>query len=141
VPYRGAGPAITDLIGGQVQVLFNPTAPLIQHIKAGNLTALAVTTTVRSEALPSIPTVADFVPGFESTAFYGLGAPKNTPVEIIDRLNSEINAVLADPNMKARIAELGGTVFPTSPADLARFMAAETEKYAKVVKFAGIKAD
>jgi tripartite-type tricarboxylate transporter receptor subunit TctC len=126
VPYRGAGPAITDLIGGQVQVLFNPTAPLIQYIKAGNLTALAVTTTARSEALPNIPTVADFVPGFESSAFYGLGAPKNTPVEIIDRLNREINAVLADPNMKARIAELGGTVFPTSPTDLARFMAAET---------------
>jgi tripartite-type tricarboxylate transporter receptor subunit TctC len=141
VPYRGAGPAITDLIGGQVQVLFNPTAPLIQYIKAGNLTALAVTTTARSEALPNIPTVADFVPGFESSAFYGLGAPKNTPVEIIDRLNREINAVLATPNMKARIAELGGTVFPTSAADLGRFMAAETEKYAKVVKFAGIKAD
>jgi tripartite-type tricarboxylate transporter receptor subunit TctC len=141
VPYRGAGPAITDLIGGQVHVLFNPTAPLIQYIKAGNLTALAVTTTARSEALPNIPTVADFVPGFESDAFYGLGAPKNTPVEIIDRLNREINAVLADPNTKARIAELGGTVFPTSPGDLGRFMAAETEKYAKVVKFAGIKAE
>jgi tripartite-type tricarboxylate transporter receptor subunit TctC len=139
VPYRGAGPAITDLIGGQVQVLFNPTAPLIQYIKAGNLTALAVTITARSEALPNIPT--DFVPGFESSAFYGLGAPKNTPVEIIDRLNREINAVLADPTRKARIAELGGTVFPTSPADLGRFMAAETEKYAKVVKFAGINAD
>jgi tripartite-type tricarboxylate transporter receptor subunit TctC len=141
VPYRGAGPAITDLIGGQVQVLFNPTAPLIQYIKAGNLTALAVTTRARSEALPNTPTVADFVPGFESSAFYGIGAPKNTPVEIIERLNREINTVLADPNMKARIAELGGTVFPTSPADLGRFMAAETEKYAKVVKFAGIKAD
>jgi tripartite-type tricarboxylate transporter receptor subunit TctC len=141
VPYRGAGPAITDLIGGQVQLLFNPTAPLIQYIKAGNLTALAVTTTARSEALPTIPTMADFVPGFESSAFYGLGAPKNTPVEIIDRLNREINAVLAAPNMKARIAELGGTVFPTSAADLGGFMAAETEKYAKVVKFAGIKAD
>jgi tripartite-type tricarboxylate transporter receptor subunit TctC len=141
VPYRGAGPAITDLIGGQVQVLFNPTAPLIPYIKAGNLTALAVTTTARSETLPDTPTMADFVPGFESSAFYSLGAPKTTPVEIIERLNREINAVLADPNMKARIAELGGTVFPTSPADLGRFMAAETEKYAKVVKFAGIKAD
>ena len=118
VPYRGAGPAITDLIGGQVQVLFNPTAPLIQYIKAGNLTALAVTTTARSEALPNIPTVADFVPGFASDAFYGLAAPKNTPAEIIDRLNREINAVLSDPSTKERIAELGGTVFPTSPADL-----------------------
>jgi tripartite-type tricarboxylate transporter receptor subunit TctC len=141
VPYRGAGPAITDLIGGQVDVLFNPTAPLIQYIKAGNLTALAVTTTARSEALPNIPTVADFVPGFASDAFYGLAAPKNTPAEIIDRLNREINAVLSDPSTKERIAELGGTVFPTSPADLGTFMAAETERYAKVVKFAGIKAD
>jgi tripartite-type tricarboxylate transporter receptor subunit TctC len=141
VPYRGAGPAITDMIGGQVQVMFNPTAPLIEYIKAGKLRALAVTTTARSEALPDIPTLADFVPGYESSAFYGLGAPKNIPVEIIEKLNREINAVLADPNMKARIAELGGTVFPTSPADLGRFMAAETEKYAKVVKFAGIKAD
>jgi tripartite-type tricarboxylate transporter receptor subunit TctC len=141
VPYRGAGPAITDMIGGQVNVMFNPTAPLIEYIKAGKLRALAVTTTARSEALPDIPTLADFVPGYESSAFYGLGAPKNTPVEIIERLNREINSALVDSNMKGRIADLGGTVFPTSPADLGRFMAAETEKYAKVIKFAGIKAD
>jgi tripartite-type tricarboxylate transporter receptor subunit TctC len=93
VPYRGAGPAITDMIGGQVQVMFNPTAPLIEYIKAGKLRALAVTTTARSEALPDIPTLADFLPGYESSAFYGLGAPKNTPVEIIERLNREINAL------------------------------------------------
>jgi tripartite-type tricarboxylate transporter receptor subunit TctC len=141
VPYRGAGPAITDMIGGQVHVMFNPTAPLIEYIKSGKLRGLAVTTTSRSEALPDIPTLADFVPGYESSAFYGLGAPKNTPVEIIERLNREINSALVDPNMKGRIADLGGTVFPTSPADLGRFMAAETEKYAKVIKFAGIKAD
>jgi tripartite-type tricarboxylate transporter receptor subunit TctC len=100
-----------------------------------------VTTTARSEALPDIPTLADFVPGYESSAFYGLGAPKNAPVEIIEMLNREINAALVDPNMKGRIADLGGTAFPTSPADLGRFMAAETEKYAKVIKFAGIKAE
>jgi tripartite-type tricarboxylate transporter receptor subunit TctC len=139
VPYRGAGPAVTDLLGGQVQVMFDTMTTSIEYIRAGKLRALAVTTTTRSEALPDIPTVGEFVPGYESSGWYGLGAPKNTPVEIIEKLNKEINAALADPKMQARLAHLGGTVLAGSPADFGKLIADETEKWGKVVKFAGLK--
>jgi tripartite-type tricarboxylate transporter receptor subunit TctC len=141
VPYRGTGPALIDLIGGQVQVMFGSMPGTIEYIKAGQLRALAVATATRSDVLPDIPTIGDFVPGYEVTTFYGVGVPKNTPVEIVDRLNKEINAALADPKMKARIADLGGTVIPGSPAQFAKLIADETEKWAKVIKFAGLKAD
>ncbi len=141
VPYRGAGPALVDLLGGQVQVLFNsPPAP-IEYIKAGALRALAVTTATRAEALPDIPTVGEFVPGYEASVWYGIAAPKNTPAEIIDTLNKEINAALADPKLKARLADVGGTVLAGSPADFGKLIADETEKWAKVIKFAGIKLE
>jgi tripartite-type tricarboxylate transporter receptor subunit TctC len=141
VPYRGAGPALTDLIGGQVQVMFDVTTSSIEHIRAGKLRALAVTGSTRSEALPDIPTVGDFVPGYEASNIRGVGAPKNTPVEIIDKLNKEINAGLADPKIKARLADLGATVLTGSPADLGRLLAEEVEKWAKVVKFSGARPD
>ena len=141
VPYRGAAPALTDLLGGQVQVMFDTMPSSIEYIRAGKLRALAVTTATRSEALPDIPTVGDFVPGYEASAWYGVGAPKNTPAEIVDKLNKEINAGLADPKMKARLADLGGTVLAGSPADFGKLIADETEKWAKVVKFAGIKPE
>ncbi len=141
VPYRGGGPALTDLLAGRVQVMFLGPVGSIEYIKAGKLRALAVTTATRSDALPDIPTVGDFVPGYESSAWFGVGAPKNTPAEIIERLNQEINTALADPKMKARFADMGATVFASSPADFGRLMAEETEKWAKVVKFAGIKPD
>ena len=141
VPYRGAAPALTDLLAGQVQVFFAITPASIEHIRAGKLRALAVTTATRSEALPDVPTVGEFVPGYEASGWFGIGAPKNTPAEIIDRLNKEINAALADPRVKARFAELGGTVFAGSPADFGKLIADETEKWGKVVKFAGIKAE
>jgi tripartite-type tricarboxylate transporter receptor subunit TctC len=141
VPYRSAGPAITDLLGGQVQVNFATTVSSIGYIRAGRLRALAVTAATRAEALPSIPTIAEFVPGYEATSWVGIGAPKNTPVEIVDKLNKEINAGLADPNMKARLADLGGTVLAGSPADFGNLIAEETEKWAKVVRFSGAKAD
>jgi len=141
VPYRGSGPALTDLVGGQVQVMFDPTASSIEHIRAGRLRALAVTTATRVAMLPDIPTVGDFVPGYEASTWAGIGAPKNTPAEIIDILNREINAALADPKMKARLGDLGATVRPGSPADFGKLIADETEKWAKVVKFAGIKAN
>ena len=138
VPYRGAGPAITDLLGGQVQVLFdNP----IEHIRAGRLRALAVTTTTRSEALPDIPTLGEFVPGYDASGWFGIGAPKDTPVQIIDRLNREINACLADPRMKARLTDLGGIVLSGSPADFGKHIADETEKWGKVVRAADIKPE
>ena len=141
VPYRGAGPALTDLLAGQVQVSF-PTMPAsIEHIRTGKLRALAVTTAKRSEALPGIPTVGEFLPGYEASNWYGVGVPKNTPAEIIDKLNKEINAGLADPKIKARLADLGGTVLPGSPADFGKLIADETEKWAKVVKFSGAKPD
>jgi len=141
VPYRGAGPALTDLIAGQVQVYFGTTVASIEYIRAGRLRALAVTTATRSDALPDVPTVGEFVPGYEASVWYGIGAPKNTPAEIVDKLNKEINAGLADPNIKARLADLGGTVLAGSPADFGRLVAEETEKWGKVIKFAGIKAD
>jgi tripartite-type tricarboxylate transporter receptor subunit TctC len=140
VPYRGSAPALTDLIGNQVQVAFDTTTASIEYIRAGKLRALAVTTATRSEALPSIPTVGDFVPGYEATGWYGVGAPKNTPAQIIDKLNNEINAALADPHVKARLGDLGARVVTGSPAAFSRFMAEETEKWAKVVKFSGAKA-
>jgi tripartite-type tricarboxylate transporter receptor subunit TctC len=139
VPYRGGAPAITELLGGQVQVLFDPINSSSEYIRAGKLRALAVTTANRSEAFPDIPTVGDFVPGYEASAFFGVGAPKNTPAEIIEKLNTQINAGLADPQLKARLADLGGAVLPGSPADFGKLIAEETAKWAKVVKFAGIK--
>jgi tripartite-type tricarboxylate transporter receptor subunit TctC len=141
VPYRGGAPATTDLLGGQVQVIFSPLPESIEHIRAGKLRPLAVTTSTRSEALPDIPTVGEFVPGYEASAFYGVGAPKNTSSEVLEKLNREINAALVDPKMKARLVHLGGTVLPGSPSDFGRFIVAEIEKWAKVVKFAGIKPD
>jgi tripartite-type tricarboxylate transporter receptor subunit TctC len=141
VPYRGGAPAITDLLGGQVQVYFGATASSVEFIRTGKLRALAVTTANRSEALPDVPTVADFVPGYEVSDWFGVSAPRNTPAEIVDKLNKEINAGLADPKLKARFADLGGTVLPGSPADFGKFIAEETEKWAKVVKFSGAKPD
>jgi tripartite-type tricarboxylate transporter receptor subunit TctC len=141
VRYRGTPPALTDLLGGQVQVFFAPISGSIEYIRSGKLRALAVTAATRSEALPDIPTVGEFVPGYEANSVFGLGAPKNTPTEIIDKLNKEINAGLADPKIKARLADLGGTVLPGSPADFGKMIADETDKWAKVVKFAGIKPD
>jgi tripartite-type tricarboxylate transporter receptor subunit TctC len=141
VPYRGGGPVMTDLLGGQVQVLFGSTSLTIEQIRAGKLRPLAVTTATRWEGLPDIPTVNDFVSGYEASAVSGLGAPRNTPAEIIDTLNKEINAALADPKMRARLADFGGTPLPGSPADFGKLIADETEKWAKVVKFAGIKPD
>jgi tripartite-type tricarboxylate transporter receptor subunit TctC len=140
-PYRGGGPALTDLLAGQVQVYFSPLPAAIEHIRAGKLRALAVTTATRSEALPDIPTVAEFVPDYEASVRIGVGAPKATPAEIVEKINREINAGLADPRMKARLADLGGTVLPGSPSDFGKFLADETEKWGRVVKFAGIKAD
>jgi tripartite-type tricarboxylate transporter receptor subunit TctC len=141
VPYRGGGPAINDLLGGQVQVMVSGLPQSIEYIRAGKLRALAVSTTTRSEGLPDIPTVAEFLPGYETRTWLGLGAPKNTPSEIIEKLNNEINAGLADPKMKAHIADLGATVLAGTPADLGKLIADETQKWGKVVKFAGIKAD
>ena len=141
VPYRGSGPALTDLIAGQVQVTVDPLPSSIEFIRTGKLRALAVTTATRSDALPGIPTIADTVPGYEASAWYGFGAPKATPVEIIEKLNREINAVLAEPRNKARFAELGGTVIAGSPADFSKLMADETKKWARVVKFSGARPD
>jgi tripartite-type tricarboxylate transporter receptor subunit TctC len=141
VPYRSAGPALIDMIGGQVQVMFVPLAPAIQHIKAGTLRALAVTTATRSDVFPDVPAVSEFVQGYEASTWYGICAPGGTPAEIIDRLNSAINAGLAEAKTKARLAELGGTSLSGSPADFGKLLASETEKWGKVVKFAGIKAE
>jgi tripartite-type tricarboxylate transporter receptor subunit TctC len=139
VPYRGLSPALTDLLGGQVQVAFGGLPSSIEHIRTGKLRALAVTTATRSEALPNIPTVGEFVPGYEASMWYGIGAPKNTPAEIVAKLNTEVNAALADPKLKARLADVGGTVLAGSSADFGKLIADETEKWAKVIKFAGIK--
>jgi len=141
VPYRGGAPAVTDLLGGQLQVIFDPMPESIQYIRAGKLRALAVTTVERSESLPDVPTVADFVPGYDTSTWLGLGLPRNTPTEIVDKLNKEINAGLADPTIKARFAELGGTVLPGSHADFRKLIVEETGKWAKVIRAAHIKAE
>jgi tripartite-type tricarboxylate transporter receptor subunit TctC len=141
VPYRGEAPALNDLIGGQVDVVFGSVPASIQYIRAGKLRALAVTTATRSELLPDVPTVAEFVPGYESSTWYGIGAPESTPADIIERLNVEINSALTDPTLKARIADLGGTAIGGSRADFSELIATDTEKWGKVVRFAGIKAE
>jgi tripartite-type tricarboxylate transporter receptor subunit TctC len=141
VPYRGGAPALTDLIGGQVQVLFDPIPASIGYIRTGKLRALAVTTATRSDALPDIPTVGEFVPGFEASSWYGVGAPKNTPAEIVDKLNVAINSAIADPKLKARFTDLGGMVLAGSPAYFGKLIADETDKWGKVIKAAGIKPE
>jgi len=141
VPYRGLAPALTDLLGGQVQVTFASMASSIEYIRANKLRALAVTTATRSEMLPDVPTVGEFVPGYEASTWSGVGAPKATPAEIVDKLNKEVNTALADPKMKARLADLGGTVLALSPADFGKLIADETEKWAKVVRDANIKPE
>jgi tripartite-type tricarboxylate transporter receptor subunit TctC len=141
VPYRGLGPAMTDLLGGQVQVIFHAVPASIGYIRSGQLRALAVTAATRVEVLPSIPTVGEFVAGYEASSWLGVGAPKNTPAEIISKLNMEINAGLADPKMKARLSDLGGTVLSGSPADFGKFIADETDKWAKVIRAANIKPE
>jgi tripartite-type tricarboxylate transporter receptor subunit TctC len=141
VPYRGGGPALIDLLAGQVHVMFPGTTASIGYIRAGSLRPLAVTTATRSQALPDLPTVGDFVPGYEASVIFGLGAPRNTPVEIVDRLNREINAALADASMKARIAASGASVLASSPTEFGRLIADEIKKWAKVVKFSGAKPD
>jgi tripartite-type tricarboxylate transporter receptor subunit TctC len=141
VPYRGAAPALTDLIGGQVQVIFDNMPSVIQHIKSGTLRALAVTTTQRSPQLPDTPTVADTVPGYEASALFGMGAPKNTPKEIIAKLNTELNAILAEPAIKAKLVELGGEPLIQTPEQFGKDIVAETEKWKKVVEGAGLKVE
>ena len=139
VPYRGGAPALTDLIGGQVDVTFLPTTGTIEYVRSGKLRALAVTTATRSETLPDTPTVGEFLPGYESSAWFGVGAPRNTPADIVERLNNEINAGLADPSIKERLASFGGTVITGSSGEFGKLIAEETEKWAKVVRFAGVK--
>jgi tripartite-type tricarboxylate transporter receptor subunit TctC len=141
VPYRGAGPAMTDLIAAQVQVLFAGTTEAIEHIRAGRLRPLAVTSATRLEVLPGIPTVSEHVVGYEATSFTGVGAPAGTPAEVIDTLNRQVNAALADPKIKARLAELGNAALALSPTDFGKLIAEETEKWGRVVRFAGIKAE
>ena len=139
VPYRGASQAITDLLGGQVQVLFEPLPASIQHIKSGKLRALAVTTAVRSEALPNLPAIGEFVPGYEASGWTGICVPRNTPIEVVQKLNKAINTGLADPTMKARFSDLGATTLPGSSADFGKLIAAETEKWGKVIRAGNIK--
>jgi tripartite-type tricarboxylate transporter receptor subunit TctC len=141
VPYRGSAPMLTDLIGGQVQVTFDNMPSSIEHIRAGRLRALAVTTAVRSDALPDVPVVADFLPGYEASSWFGAGVPKGTPAEIVEKLNKEMNAALADPKIKERLDALGGISLAGTPADFGKVIAEETEKWAKVVKFSGAKPD
>src|SRR5262249_54541440 len=141
VPYRSAAAVMTDLLSGQVQLYFGTTASSLEYVRTRKLRALAVTIERRLDALPDIPAVAEFVPGYEASTLYGVGAPKGTPSEVIDKLNKEINAALDDPKMKARLADLGGTVLLGSPADFGKHIAEETEKWGKVVKFTGMKAD
>jgi tripartite-type tricarboxylate transporter receptor subunit TctC len=141
IPYRGQGPALTDLLGGDVQVLFATAPGTTDYIRTGKLRALAVTSGARAEVLPELPTVADFVPGYEASQWYGLAAPKNTPAEIVGRLNREINAAIIDPGMKARLAAIGGEPLPGSSAEFGRLIAEETDKWAKVVRAAGIKPE
>jgi tripartite-type tricarboxylate transporter receptor subunit TctC len=141
VPYRGSAPALTDLLAGQVQVLFDAMPSSIEYIRAAKLRPLAVTTATRSDVLPDIPTVGDFLPGFEASTWFGVGVPRGTPAEIVERLHQEINAALADPKLRARVTDLGGAAIPGSPADFGRLIAEETEKWGRVIKFAGIKAE
>ena len=141
VPYRGDAPALTDLLAGQVQLCFTGSLSSIEYIRTGKVRALAVTTATRLEALPDIPTVGEFVPGYEASGWQGLAAPKNTPADIVEKLNKETNAALVDPKMRARLLDLGGTPMPMTPADFGKLIADETEKWAKVIKFAGIKAE
>jgi len=141
VPYRGAPPALTDLIGGRVQVVFDTFAASIELVRAGKLRALGVTTATRSAALPDIPSLGDFLPGYDASILLGIGAPKNTPSDIVEKLNKEIDAALVDPSMKARIANFGYTTFTSSPAEYGKLIAEDIEKWAKVIKFAGIKPD
>jgi tripartite-type tricarboxylate transporter receptor subunit TctC len=141
VPYRGSAPALTDMMNGQVQVMFDVLTSSIQHIRSGALRALAVTTATRSDALPDLPTVGNFVPGYEASAWYGIAAPRKTPAEMVNKLNKEINVGLADPKLKARLADLGGTVLLGSPADFGKLITDETEKWAKVIKFSGMKPE
>jgi tripartite-type tricarboxylate transporter receptor subunit TctC len=141
VPYRGGAPALTDLIGGQVQMAFADITSSIEYVKAGKLRALAVSSVSRSDALPEVPPLADFLPGYEASGWFGIGVPKNTPAEIVEKLNKEINAGLADSNIRARYAELGSTVFMGSPADFSKHIAQETQKWGKVIRVANIKPD
>ncbi|QDW39771.1 tripartite tricarboxylate transporter substrate binding protein [Bradyrhizobium sp. KBS0727] len=141
VPYRGGAPALTDLIAGQVQVMFDNIPTCAEHVKSGKLRGLAVTSTTRSEVLPDLPVVADFLPGYEASAWYGIAAPKGTPPEIIERLNKAVNEVLADPKAKARFAELGAFLLPGSAVDFGKLLENETDKWGKVVRFAGAKVD
>src|SRR6516165_7957113 len=141
VPYRGSAPALTDMISGQVQVMFDVLTSSLQHIRSGALRALAVTTATRSKAPPDLPTVGDFLPGYEASAWYGVAAPKSTPSEIVDKLNMEINAGLVDSKLRPRLADLGGTVIPGSPADFGKLVAEEIEKWGKVVRFSGAKPE
>jgi tripartite-type tricarboxylate transporter receptor subunit TctC len=141
VPYRGGGPALTDLLAGQVQVTFSPMSTSIGYIRAGKLRALAVTTAMRSEVLPDVPTVAEFMPGYEASTWAGVGVPKDTPAEIVDKLNKEVNAALDDPKMKARLADLGGVALPGSPTEFEKLIADETEKWGKVIRAANIKPE
>jgi tripartite-type tricarboxylate transporter receptor subunit TctC len=141
VPYRGGAPAVSDLLGGQLQVMFDILSESFEYIRAGRLRSLAVTTATRFPALPDVPTVSEFVPGYEATAWWGVGAPKNTPADIIDKLNREINAGLADPKIRARFADLGGTAMGGSPADFGKLIADETEKWGKVVRAANMKVE
>jgi tripartite-type tricarboxylate transporter receptor subunit TctC len=141
VPYRGSPPALTDLLAGQVQMMFSPMSSSIEYVKAGKLRGLAVTSGTRSEALPDLPTIGEFIPGYEATGWFGICAPKKTPAEIVDRLNQEINAGLADPKIRARFADLGATVFAGSPSGFAKHIADETEKWGKVVRTANLRAD
>jgi tripartite-type tricarboxylate transporter receptor subunit TctC len=141
VPYRGIAPALTDLIGGQVDVMFDPILSSIEHIRSGRLRALAVTSLTRADVLPGVPIVSEFVPGYEASSTYGIGAPKNTPADIIDILNAATNAILADPQMRARFADMGGTVLAGGPADFAKIIAEETDKWGKVVKASGAKPE
>jgi tripartite-type tricarboxylate transporter receptor subunit TctC len=141
VPFRGTAPALTSLLGGQIQTIFASAPAALEYVRAGKLLALGVTTATRSEALPDVPSVGEFLPGFDASVYYGVAAPKNTPADIVDRLSKEINAGLADPQLKARLSDLGSMVSPGSPADFEKFIAGETEKWAKVVKFGNLKPE
>jgi tripartite-type tricarboxylate transporter receptor subunit TctC len=141
VPYRGAAPAVTDLLGGQVQAYFGPMSSSIEYIRSGRLRGLAVTTAMRADALPDMPTLSDYLPGYEASTWNGVGAPRNTPVEVVDKLNKEINAALIDPRISAQLAEFGGMGLAGSPAAFGRLIAADTEKWAKVIRFAGLKTN